>query len=195
MSKNIYIARHCATMINDEDRLQGSWIDCPLSKNGKKQAEELHNNICKNLNGKNFDLIIVSPTFRTMETAEIVSPDTKTIIDSRILVYDIGTADAVKKDDAYTFKGFPIPGIYKKMENPYKYYKRVDSFFEDLTKNPAFNDLTILVVTHEDITALANHFLLGKNLLSSLKTGLDNGKFAKYELENVKEINDDSERI
>lgn len=195
MSKNIYIARHCATMINDQQRLQGSWLDCPLSQNGIKQAKELRENINIDLNGKNFDLVIVSPTFRTIETGEIVSPDTKTIIDSRILVYDIGTADAVKKEDAHTIKGFPIPGIYKKMENPYKYYKRVKSFFEDLKNNPVFDNMKILVVTHEDITALANHFILGEKLLDSLKTGLKNGQFTKYEIENAKEINDDSEKI
>lgn len=178
----IFIARHCSTEMNDRDLLQGSWMDFPLSRNGRKQAEVLAENIRAVMNGNSFDFIIASDTQRTVQTAREIAPQKEILIDNRILVYDIGTADAEKKDEARTIFGFPIPGIYKKMENPFKYYRRVRSFFKDVLNDENFNNKKLLIVTHEDITALAEHFLNGVGIKKSLGKGLGNGYFRVYDI-------------
>lgn len=178
----IVISRHCATQMNDNNLLQGTWMDFPLSDNGEIQADELSKNIKDYMKGSKFDFVIASNTQRAIQTAGKIAPKKHILTDDRILVYDIGTADAEKKDEAKTVLGFPIPGIYKKMENPLKYYLRVKDFFKTILNDGLFNNKTILIVTHKDITALAEHFLGGKGLKESLGMGLRNGDFRAYDM-------------
>ena len=178
----VVITRHCATELNDKNLLQGSWLDFPLSENGREQAKLLGEAVREAINYEKFDFVIVSNTQRTDQTARFIAPENDIKMDSRVLVFDIGTADAVHESEAKTFKGFPIPGIYKKMENPFKYYKRIKSFFSDLMFCPEFNNKRVLVVTHKDVTALAEHFLEDEKLIKSLKMGQDNGEFKIYKI-------------
>ena len=86
---NIYIVRHGQTKLNAERRVQARKGE-PLNEIGIKQANELKDKFEKEK--VNFDLVFSSPQERAIQTAEIVSKK-KAIIDNRLDVYDLGTAD------------------------------------------------------------------------------------------------------
>lgn len=65
MTKTLYFLRHCAIPEN-ELGINGSRTDSPLSENGTKAAKELVIPLSEN----NYDLIIVSPLQRTMQTIQ-----------------------------------------------------------------------------------------------------------------------------
>lgn len=66
--KRITLIRHGATEYNDQDLMQGQ-IDLPLSDRGRKQAEQLR----EELKDRHFDIIFHSPLKRAYQTAEIVN--------------------------------------------------------------------------------------------------------------------------
>lgn len=68
-SMKIYLARHGETDWNLENKIQGQ-TDIPLNENGRKQARELAEKVCKELPGiKN---IYSSSQKRALETAQII---------------------------------------------------------------------------------------------------------------------------
>lgn len=69
----IYLVRHGTTADCLCDKKQG--LDTPLNELGKKQIEKINIKT---------DLIYVSPTRRTIESAKIICPDTKIKVDNRL---------------------------------------------------------------------------------------------------------------
>jgi len=65
MTKKIYLLRHCITT-DSEKGINGSRTDTPLSENGLLAAKEL----VSQLLAYKFDLIIVSPLQRTIQTIQ-----------------------------------------------------------------------------------------------------------------------------
>lgn len=177
----LVVARHCATQLNDEGRIRVlAWMSLYLQT--EKNRRFLADNINTFMNGRRFDFAFCSPSKRAEETTRIAVPYLEPTIDSRVLVYDIGTADGLLEEETKNFKGFPLPFVYKDMENPLSYFLRVRSFFVELVTDPAFNNKNVFLSTHKDITALVKYFFSRKRLLSSLEDGQNNGNFKVYEL-------------
>ena len=78
----IYIIRHGQTELNHAQVLQGR-SDQPLNENGKQQASEASTMLQRY--GVSFDHVFSSPLIRAVQTAEIVVPEMKPIVDERLI--------------------------------------------------------------------------------------------------------------
>ena len=90
---NLYIVRHGQTRLNAEHRVQGR-KGAPLNEVGIEQAKELNRKFREE--GIKFDYVYSSPQERAIKTAKIASGIENTediIVDDRLDVYDLGTAD------------------------------------------------------------------------------------------------------
>ena len=81
----IYIMRHGKTDRNKANVLQGR-SDDPLNEEGIEQAKEA----AAKLRSIHFDHVFCSPLIRAVETAELVAPDVKPVIDERLIEMDYG---------------------------------------------------------------------------------------------------------
>ena len=81
----IYIIRHGKTELNKANVLQGR-SNHPLNEEGVEQAKKA----AENLREIHFDHVFSSPLIRAVETAEIVCPDMKPVIDERLIEMDYG---------------------------------------------------------------------------------------------------------
>jgi broad specificity phosphatase PhoE len=70
MATEIYLLRHGETEWNTQGRYHGT-LDSPLTRRGRKQAEDVGRLLSAILKGRNVAFYI-SPLGRTRETAEII---------------------------------------------------------------------------------------------------------------------------
>ena len=81
----IYIIRHGKTELNKAKVLQGR-SDFPLNEEGIRQAEEA----AARLGDVTFAHVYSSPLSRAVQTAEIVAPQIRPVIDERLIEMDYG---------------------------------------------------------------------------------------------------------
>jgi len=152
----IYILRHGETVWNFKGITQGR-SNNRLSKNGKKQVEEL----AKEFKDIHFDEIFVSPLMRTVQTANIFNKyhSKKLIKDERIIEIDQGIFTGRKKD-SFTPEEIEIrknrPEGYG-METQQMIIDRVKLFLEDIAVR--YKDKKILVVTHRGIAKILYYLI------------------------------------
>ena len=182
----IYVIRHGATRLNSEGRLQGRDGE-PLNELGVQQAKDLSDK----LKGVKFDCVFSSPQQRAVQTAFIATGITPTI-DNRLDVFDLGSADRLKKDEvSYALGGFiPDPTKYVGVENPKAYFERVFSFLNDISKDSTMKDKNILICGHKCTTAcIACYFKGMPKIENVMDYSLKNGEFATYNNESYNEEN------
>lgn len=179
----IYLIRHGQTDLNKEGKLQGK-KGLPLNSQGINQAKELKNK----LKSVKFDVVFSSPQERAIQTAEIAS-GTKAIIDNRIDVFDLGTADGLKKEEVRTLNGLiPDPSVYFGVENIQDYIKRVYSFMNDLCNQYKDKDVNILICGHKCTTGCISAYLEGMPKDGNfLKLSSSNGEYKSFDLNKNKE--------
>jgi broad specificity phosphatase PhoE len=99
MASEIYLLRHGETEWNAQGRYQGK-LDSPLTRRGRKQAEDVGRLLSAILKGRNVALH-VSPLGRTRETAEIICNfiDAAPVIEPRIREVSIGSWDGLTHID------------------------------------------------------------------------------------------------
>lgn len=170
----IYLIRHGQTDLNKDHRLQGRQ-GLPLNAEGIRQAEGLK----EALRGIEFDEIISSPQQRAVQTAEIASGK-KAVMDERINVFDLGTADGLPIKEVKTVKGglVPDPKIYSGVEKVSDYLKRITEFMGELmAKYCAKPDAKVLICGHKCTTGAISALIEGmpedKNFL---RLSCENGK-------------------
>lgn len=151
MSK-LYLVRHGETEWNVEGRLQGR-KNSLLTKWGRFQAALLS----ERLKIAPIDVIIASPSPRTLETAEIIrnDRDIPIIQDEHFLEIDFGRWDGKLKKDVETSE----PGLYKLFwEQPHLYKTESGEDFYQVRERvlpwlkhvfDEYRDKNILIVTHE----------------------------------------------
>ncbi len=105
MAGEIYLLRHGETEWNAQGRYQGK-LDSPLTRRGRKQAEDAGRLLSVILKGRNVALHI-SPLGRTRETAEIICNfiDAAPVIEPRIREVSIGSWDGLTRIDIHA--GWP----------------------------------------------------------------------------------------
>ena len=81
----IYIIRHGKTELNKANVLQGR-SDYPLNEEGISQAKRA---AC-GMSGIDFSNVFSSPLKRAVQTAELVAPGIKAVIDERLIEMDYG---------------------------------------------------------------------------------------------------------
>ena len=144
----IYLIRHGQTDWNKERRVQGR-NGLPLNDVGIQQAKDLS----IKLKGVNFDYVFSSPQKRAIQTAQIASGQ-KPMIDERLNVFDLGTADGLKIEEVKTIKDglIPDPNLYSGVEQPKHYIARIFDFMNELSARFNEKDVTILISGHKCTT-------------------------------------------
>ena len=122
----IYVARHGQTNINAEHRAQGRRSGKPLNTVGIEQVMKLGEKF-KEENIK-FDYIFSSPQERAIQTAKISTNRNDIIIDERLDVYDLGSADGMLMSDIKIIGTVPDMNIYSGVEKLEDYKKRIYGF-------------------------------------------------------------------
>lgn len=119
---NLYIVRHGQTDINLEKRAQGR-KDKPLNEVGITQAIELKKKFEKE--GLKFNDVYSSPQERAIQTAKIITSDGDVIIDKRLDVYNLDSADGMLMKDVKITGTVPDMSIYEGVESLEEYKSRI----------------------------------------------------------------------
>lgn len=166
----IYLIRHGQTDLNKEHRMQGRQ-GLPLNETGINQAKKVK----EKLKNVKFDAVYSSPQERAITTATIVSGKNP-IIDKRLDVYDLGSADTLKQEDVKMIGLIPDPNIYSGVEKPEHYIKRINNFIDHLIKKYGNTDKTILVAGHKCTVGCISAYFVGMP---------DDGNFLKLSATNA----------
>lgn len=171
----IYVIRHGQTDLNKERKMQGR-MGLPLNEYGLQQAEGLRNEL-KNVY---FDFVFSSPQERAIQTAEIVT-GLKATIDERLNVYDLGEADRLPINELKMSGILPDTNVYKGVENPNYFVKRVFSFMKELEKKYSKRELNILISGHRCTTGCIGAYFEGIPTDGNiLKFSSDTGNYKTY---------------
>lgn len=183
---NLMFIRHAETELNKEGIFAGR-TDCNITKEGFEQAKEVLKD-----DEKNFDYIYCSPLKRTKQTLDAILPNSKAIIDERIIEISIGEWEGKKKETfdkdlvaLYRAGQYTPPGA----ETTAQVDKRVCDFIESLFNKYKDNE-RILIVTHNGVMrSIKRNFvksyedIMSKNLGQIILTDVD----YKYYLEKMKD--------
>jgi alpha-ribazole phosphatase len=185
---NLYFVRHGETQLNKDKVYYGS-LNCGLTEKGKEQALKVK----ELLKGVEFNAVYASERKRTSLTADLLLGENEIVkIDKRI--NEINFGDFEGKGYQEICETYPIES--KEWENDWKgfcppkgesyktFYKRVESFMEEVIKSDENN---ILIVTHGGVIRAAYSYVLGGNLDFYWKFASSNGDVSviKYEYGNL----------
>lgn len=152
---NLYIVRHGQTRLNAEHRAQGRNGEL-LNEVGIEQAKELK----KKFETENikFDYIYSSPQKRAIQTAKIATGENNIIIDNRLNVYDLGSADGMPMSDIKITGTVPDMNIYDGVEKLEDYKERIYRFISEIIEKYKNTDYNILIVGHKDSTGMISAY-------------------------------------
>lgn len=171
----IYVIRHGQTNLNKERKMQGR-MGLPLNEYGLEQAQGLR----AELENINFDFVFSSPQERAIQTAEIVT-GLKVTIDERLDVYDLGEADRVPVNELKMSGILPDTNVYKGVEDPSSFVKRVFSFMKELENKYSNRELNILISGHRCTTGCIGAYFEGIPTDGNiLKFSSDTGHYKTY---------------
>ena len=171
----IYVIRHGQTDLNKERKMQGR-MGLPLNEYGLEQAQSLKDE----LQNINFDFVFSSPQERAIQTAEIVT-GLKVTIDERLDVYDLGEADRVPINELKMSGPLPDINVYKGVEEPNNFVKRVFGFMKELENNYSKRELNILISGHRCTTGCIGAYFEGIPTDGNiLKFSSDTGYYKTY---------------
>lgn len=180
----LYLARHGQTDWNVEHRAQGR-TDIALNDIGKKQAEQLRENI-KDIK---FDAVYASPLKRAAETAQIAIGDRNGIVyDDRLVERSFGDFEGkVLPSFVQPFSGIDIDDpelneIPNGVETVKNMLERAETFIDDLKQK--YNDeANILIVTHGSFSKAIHFYVRGFGGIASWRDfHLENGEIKEYEV-------------
>ena len=140
----IYIVRHGQTEWNSLMRLQGR-SDNPLNDDGIAQAR----NASYRLKDIPFSTVFSSPLRRAIQTAEILAPNAKPVIDDRLIEMDAGPYEGMdlqkpRPEVIAFFSDFVHNPVPEGMETLESVVKRAGEFLEDNCRT----EEDVLVSTH-----------------------------------------------
>ncbi|MDN4607829.1 histidine phosphatase family protein [Sporosarcina highlanderae] len=171
----IYVVRHGQTDWNKERKMQGR-MGLPLNEDGIEQAEELKGK----LQQVKFDFVYSSPQERAVETAEIIT-GVSAVVDDRLDVFDLGEADGLPVGEVEVVGALPDSSIYKGVESPTDFVKRVFDFMTELEKLCGDNELNVLITGHRCTTGCIGAYFKGIPTDGNvLKFSSDTGEYKTY---------------
>ncbi|WP_056835361.1 histidine phosphatase family protein [Paenibacillus sp. Soil787] len=150
----LYVVRHGQTEWNYENRVCGK-TDVQLTDTGEKQAEELS----KILHEKQINIIITSPLFRAVKTAEILSSAVSKdlVIDNRLIKQDYGVFEGINRDSE-NFKEakrhFPIK--LSRGESILQVAQRIFNLLDEIKEK--YRNQNVLIVTHGGVCRVINAY-------------------------------------
>ncbi|MGD6774192.1 histidine phosphatase family protein [Sutcliffiella horikoshii] len=151
----IYVIRHGHTDLNKERKMQGR-MGLPLNDFGIEQAKALK----VKLQNIDFDFVFSSPQERAVQTAEIVTGKSA-VLDDRLDVFDLGEAGRLHIKEVKMAGQLPDSSLYKGIEEPSLFVKRVFSFMKELEKQHGKKELNVLISGHRCTTGCIGAFFEG----------------------------------
>ncbi len=155
----LYVMRHGTTNWNEKKIIQGRRHN-RLSKSGVKLVE----NTAYEIKDIDFDVIISSPMFRTIQTANIVNKyhNCKIIKNELLSEIDRGKFSGRPYNKLTENEKFLFDTIDKNsgMEQAFDVYKRANSFVNEVL--PKYKNQTVLIVTHDIIASFIEIILTNK---------------------------------
>ncbi|WP_457556776.1 histidine phosphatase family protein [Candidatus Harpocratesius sp.] len=176
----IALIRHAQTTWNKLKKVQGQ-ADPPLSKEGREQAQKLHERIASELS--QYSVIYSSPMKRALETAELIQGKSQVPIkiDNRLRSRNLGlfsgkTLESIQKKYPQEFILWRtgVPSFCPPNGEPTRLMLEKLIDFLDFIKNSHSSDESIMIVTHrESVGALMR--MLSNSQIDSL-TQIENCK-------------------
>lgn len=176
----IYLIRHGQTDWNIQKRIQGQ-TDIPLNENGRLQAMNMSEDICK----LNIKKIYSSDLARAKETAQIINKKmgVPIIYDKRLREINYGEKEGMLKkeltgkyDDIFNREPDKI-----KAESNIEVYRRIKSFLDEIKQQ----EENILVVAHAGALRMAMYYADNKEFESEkyykyINTKIDNSDILEW---------------
>ncbi|MBQ6539214.1 MAG: histidine phosphatase family protein [Bacilli bacterium] len=159
---NITLVRHGEVMFDFKHKLYGR-KNVKLSKKGVFDCLNLKDEI----KDKHYDLCIVSPLARCVETAMLLIGDrVLTEVDERLLERDMGELTGKERDkyDPSKYWDYNLNSSDEGVECIQDLFKRCEDFLDDI-KNK-YHDKDVIIVTHESIIR-ALYIIINKMDLNS----------------------------
>lgn len=172
----VYITRHGQVLHNV--LREYSTADESLTDIGIKQAENLKEQI-KEIS---FDVIISSPTKRTIETAKIINQKNSPIItDDRLKERDCAylngiSIDKTDREDYWNYYGVLEYGTCEEIK---PFFARIYAFLDELKEK---DYRSVLIVTHSGVTRAIDTYFNGIQDGKTLHRGLKNCEIKEYDL-------------
>ena len=163
----IYIIRHGKTELNKAKVLQGR-SNFPLNEEGIRQAREA----AELLGDVSFSCVFSSPLTRAVQTAEILAPHIKPVIDERLIEMDYGSYEGadlthLPPEILTFFSDFVHNPAPDGMEQLSSVVERAGAFLEDIRQISG----DILISTHA---------IVMKGILEYLSPESKGGYWSKY---------------
>lgn len=163
----IYIIRHGKTELNKAKVLQGR-SNFPLNEEGIRQAREA----AERLGDVSFSCVFSSPLTRAVQTAEILAPHIKPVIDERLIEMDYGSYEGadlthLPPEILTFFSDFVHNPAPDGMEQLSSVVERAGAFLEDIRQISG----DILISTHA---------IVMKGILEYLSPESKGGYWSKY---------------
>lgn len=154
-----FYVRHGQTDWNLARKMQGGQTERPLNETGIQQAEETR----KILVGKEFDIVIVSPMKRAIQTAEIIldNRNVPIITEERLRERKLGELEGnpVTEQCEEEIWDCKLNKSYKNGESVLEFEKRVLEFIEEAKEK--YKDKTVLIVAHGGVAKVFKKYLYG----------------------------------
>lgn len=171
----IYVVRHGQTDLNKDRRMQGR-MGLPLNEYGIEQANALR----ERLQNIYFDFVFSSPQERAITTAEIIAGK-RAILDDRLNVFDLGEAERLHISEVKMSGPLPDSFVYKGVEDPKRFVKRVFSFMKELENQYGKKKMNILIAGHRCTTGCVGAYFEGIPTDGNiLKYSSDTGVYKTY---------------
>ena len=158
---NLYVMRHGTTVWNERGITQGHSQN-RLSSAGKNLVEK----IAEKYKKQKFDLIVVSPLFRTVQTANIMNQyhSVKIIKDDLLLEIEQGIFTGRNNKSLTEEERLLKKQRSKKakMESFEECFERVKCFMENLKSK--YNCQNLLIITHNCVATFIENIVLNKKI-------------------------------
>ena len=144
---NITLVRHAEVMFEDRDKINGH-NNVKISKKGMLNCLELKEEI----KDKNYDICLMSPLARCVETAVILIGDRViTKPDDRLIERDMGnyTGKDYEEYDSSKYWDFDLNCSDENVESIKDLYKRCEDFYNDIKIK--YKDKDVMIVSHEAV--------------------------------------------
>jgi 2,3-bisphosphoglycerate-dependent phosphoglycerate mutase len=184
--KILYVVTHCESCYNRKGIFTGR-VDSVLTKKGHDHAHIL----AKRLKSKKIDVAYTSPLTRARQTLKHIlkyHPETKVIVDERIIERDYGKLSR-KSKEKYEKQHPKLYPIYHRSydvappggESMKKVEKRVIGFVKEVIKSMEENDNNVLIIAHgNSIRPIIKYF---EKLTSKEMMELENLKHKIFQYE------------
>lgn len=175
---HLYFVRHGETVWNVENKICGA-TDSPLTERGREQALDLGRHIISE--GIEFDEIIYSPLSRAMDTALIISQETKVAarVEPRLIEQNFGKWEGTPRN-GLDFKADKenFATDYEGGESMLKLCQRIYNLLDDIKKEES---KTYLLVAHNGIARAVNSYFNSMSNKEYATFGIKNCEIVRYD--------------